>query len=102
MEKMQKVGWMENVKVQLKLKSRGQLLQTPTDINDMRKTNLEVDITLADTVCLEMTRASIQTKEICEVSWVGFGQNLLTLCYRDVSLIALLILGLQVCAESMD
>ena len=70
MEKMQKVGWMENVKVQLKLKSGGQLLQTPTDINDMRKTNLEVDITLADTVCLEITRGSIQTKEICEVSWV--------------------------------
>ena len=82
MEKMQKVGWMENVKVQLKLKSGGQLLQTPTDINDMRKTNLEVDITLADTVCLEITRGSSQTKVFCEVGLFFENLNLFSFAIR--------------------
>ena len=73
MEKMQTVGWMNNVILQLKIYNggpSGTLQPNPTIITDMKKINLKVDITLADTVCLEITRGSSQTKEFCEVGLV--------------------------------
>ena len=73
MEKMQTVGWMNNVILQLKIYNggpSGTLQPNPTIITDMKKIDLKVDITLADTVCLEITRGSSQTKEFCEVGLV--------------------------------
>ena len=65
MEKMQEVGWMENVLVQLQLKSKGKL--RTTSVEDIKRSNRIVDITLADEVCLSLTRGSTNSKLFCEV-----------------------------------
>merc|ERR1712223_1927993 len=60
---------MENtiVKLQLFIGGVDGILHKSTTINDIQRRKADVDITLADTVCLEITKGSTQQKLVCKV-----------------------------------
>ena len=79
---MDEVGWLEDVNVELKLYKEG-ALQNKTDIKDYHTNKLNVDMTLADKLCLEFTKGSIKSKPFCKVMEISLFSLQL---YRFVSL----------------